>query len=339
MNHNRLAAALMLAWMQRGWLGCVLWPLSVLFGLLLRLRALAYRYGWIKQYKLAAPVIVVGNIFVGGTGKTPLTIWLLRQLRLAGYRPGVISRGYGSSHDEVRIVSDQSQAAEVGDEPLLIAQHSGCPVVVSRNRVQAGRTLLASFPEVNVIVSDDGLQHLALQRDVELMLFDARGIGNGWLLPAGPLREPQGRRRDLTIANLNPGEVISAALPADTVRMQLTGHRAVQLSNPGQVRALDAIDPGLQIVAAAGIGNPERFFTMLRAHGLQFATLPLADHFNFAMNPFKNLTADLILITEKDAVKCRQSKEIAADARIWVVPVEAELDAGIMDRILAKLHH
>lgn len=329
----------MQAWLQRSWLARLLSPLSVVFGLLLGIRNFLYRCGLLKQHRLAVPVIVVGNIFVGGTGKTPLTVWLLKQLKLAGYRPGVISRGYGARHDVVRTVTDQAQAQDVGDEPVLIAQLSACPVVVGSNRVQAGLNLLASFPDVNVIVSDDGLQHLALYRDVEIMLFDSRGAGNGWLLPAGPLREPVSRRRDITVANLNAGESVSADLPVDTVRMQLTGLSAVQLMNPAVRRPLEGFESGLQIVAAAGIGNPERFFTMLRAGGMQFSTLPLPDHFDFVINPFKNLTADLILITEKDAVKCRQSKEIASDARIWVVPVEAELDPGIVNRILALLNN
>jgi len=337
MNRSKLASTLMQAWLQRSWLAWLLSPLSLVFWLLLTARVFLYRCGWKKQHRLPVPVIVVGNIFVGGTGKTPLTLWLLEQLRRAGYRPGVISRGYGAQHDVVRIVTDQAQAQDVGDEPILIAQNSGCPVVVGSNRVQAGLTLLANFPEVNVIVSDDGLQHLALYRDVEIMLFDSRGPGNGWLLPAGPLREPLTRRRDITIVNLNAGESINAALPGDTVRMQLVGSSAVQLMNPALRRSLDRFESGLQIVAAAGIGNPDRFFAMLRARGLQFSALSLPDHFDFASNPFANLTADLILITEKDAVKCRQSKEIAADARIWVVPVEAELEPDLVKRILHLL--
>ena len=337
MNHNRLAPALLQAWLRRGWLACLLWPLSALFGLLIRARLFLYRNGLIRQHQMAVPVIVVGNIFVGGTGKTPLTVWLLNQLKLAGYHPGVISRGYGGRHDQVQLVSAQSHADEVGDEPVLIAQLSGCPVAVSRNRVQAGQSLLAAFPDVNVIVADDGLQHLALQRDVEIMLFDARGTGNGWLLPAGPLREPVSRYRDLTVVNLNPGEAIPASLPPDTLRMQLTGHRARRLTEAGPGVTLDSFGPDVRIVAAAGIGNPERFFMMLRQQGLQFTAMPLPDHFDFAINPFKNLSADLILITEKDAVKCRQSAEIAADARIWVVPVVAELAAGLMAVVMNKL--
>jgi tetraacyldisaccharide 4'-kinase len=310
----------------------------MLFGFLIRLRLFFYQCGWKKQSRLPVPVIVVGNIFVGGTGKTPLTIWLLNQLKLAGYRPGVISRGYGSEHAAPRVVSAQSQATEVGDEPVLIAQQTGCPVVVSRKRVDAGLSLLAAFPDVNVIVSDDGLQHLALYRDVEIMLFDARGAGNGWLLPAGPLREPLSRHRDFTVANLNQGEAISSDLPNNTTRMQLNGSCARQLMHADQIRLFADMNSSLNLVAAAGIGNPERFFAMLRQHGLHFSALPLPDHYNYAINPFAHLSADMILITEKDAVKCRLLNEIATDPRIWVVGVEADLDAGLMEAILNKLH-
>lgn len=327
----------MRAWLRRGWFAYLAWPVAQLFGVIIKLRTFLYQTGWLSQQKLTVPVIVVGNIFVGGTGKTPFTLWLLAQLKKAGYKPGVISRGYGRQQGAPCVVVADAQASQVGDEPILVAQQSACPVVVGRNRVDAGRLLLANFPDVNVIIADDGMQHLALARDVEIMLFDARGVGNGWLLPAGPLREPVTRQRDITVANLNAGETISPALPADTVRMQLTGTCAQRLLDADQTCELSVLDAGLKIVAAAGIGHPERFFAMLRQQGLRCASLPLPDHFDYSSNPFKNLTADMILITEKDAVKCRQSKEIAADKRIWVVAVEAEMDAGVMEKILKKL--
>jgi len=327
----------MRAWLRRGWFAYLAWPVAQLFGVVIRLRAFLYQIGWLSQQKLAVPVIVVGNIFVGGTGKTPFTLWLLVQLKKAGYQPGVISRGYGRKQDASCVVVADAQASQVGDEPILLAQQSSCPVVVGRNRVDAGRVLLANFPDVNVIIADDGLQHFALARNVEIMLFDARGVGNGWLLPAGPLREPVTRRRDITVVNLNAAEKMSPVLPSDTVRMQLTGTRAQRLLDANQTRELSVLDAGLKIVAAAGIGHPERFFAMLRQQGVRCASMSLPDHFDYVSNPFNNLTADMILITEKDAVKCRQSKEIAADVRIWVVAVEAEIDASVMEKILKKL--
>jgi tetraacyldisaccharide 4'-kinase len=339
MLKNRLTYALMRAWMQRGWFAYLTWPLAQLFGIVIRLRTFLYQRGWLAQYKLPVPVIVVGNIFVGGTGKTPFTLWLLQELKKLGYRPGVISRGYASQGSkDARVVSPDAQPAHAGDEPVLLAQQSACPVVVGPNRVEAGQFLLATFPEVNVIIADDGLQHLALARDVEVMLFDARGVGNGWLLPAGPLREPSARRRDITIANLNADQKIPVSLPTDTARMQLTTTRIWQLSDGRKIQVLSTLNPELKIVAAAGIGHPERFFAMLRQQGVRCTSLPLPDHFDYASNPFHHLSADLILITEKDAVKCRLSPEIAADPRIWVVAVTAQVDAGVLEKILNKIN-
>ena len=341
-NKSSLESTLSAAWQRRGLLACLLWPLSLLFGLVATLRRHLYAAGWQASTRLPVPVIVVGNIFVGGTGKTPLTIWLVQALREAGHVPGVISRGYaaqsGAGQSAVRHVSATSLAAEVGDEPLLIAGRAQCPVVVGRDRVAAAEALLQAHPEVNLILSDDGLQHYRLQRDIEIVLFDARGVGNGWLLPAGPLREPPSRRRDFTVVN---AATIPASMPASTVRMQLAGEQAVQLGDANRVRALASLrDPALRIAAAAGIGNPQRFFSMLTEAGLAFETLVLPDHHDFSDNPFAALQAELILITEKDAVKCRQIETIRNDPRIWVVPVTAQIDAALshqIHQILEKL--
>jgi tetraacyldisaccharide 4'-kinase len=179
-----------------------------------------YTLGWRRSTRLPVPVVVVGNIFVGGTGKTPLTIWLVDALRQAGYAPGVISRGYrgGGAGRGPHAVTVGGDPALCGDEPLLIAEQARCPVMVGRRRVAAAQALLQAHPEVDVIVSDDGLQHYALARDVEIVLFDSRGGGNGWLLPAGPLREPLHRRRDFTVVNVGAG---GAAAPAGAIRMEL----------------------------------------------------------------------------------------------------------------------
>lgn len=336
MSDPRLANAMLQIWTYRSWQARVLWPVSLLFGAVLRLRRLLYRARLLPQTRLAVPVIVVGNIFIGGTGKTPLTLWLVQQLQRAGYRPGVISRGYGASQDSARIVDAQALASEVGDEPLLLARR--CPVAVHRRRVQAGLALLAAFPEVDILIADDGLQHLALARDLEIMLFDGRGCGNGWLLPAGPLREPVSRSCDLTVVNLNAYEPMPSGMPQEAYRMQLNGTLAQQLMNPDQIQTLASLGAHLKIVAAAGIGHPARFFAMLRAQGVQCTTLSLPDHFDYLTNPFERLSADMILITEKDAVKCRQQSAIAADVRIWVVAVEAQLDPGFIPTLLRQLN-
>ena len=308
--------------------------MSLLFGLLTETRRQLYRAGVLRADRLPVPVLVVGNIFVGGTGKTPFTIWLAQQLRAAGFHPGVISRGYGASVNVPRLVGADASPEEVGDEPLLIARHGGCPMAVGRKRAAAGRTLLAAHPEVDVLLLDDGLQHYALARDLEIMLFDSRGAGNGWLLPAGPLREPLSRRRDVTVVNGG-----ATGMPAAAFGMQLRGQWAVNLQRPDQrmrLSELAARQPAPRIVAAAGIGNPERYFAMLEGEGLHISRMPLPDHYAFNENPFAGSDAEVILITEKDAVKCRQIEKINNDPRLWVVPVSAQIDSALAAQIVEK---
>ncbi len=319
-------------WLKRGVISVLLWPLSLLFRTIVAFRRFAYSNNLFKSSRLPVPVIIVGNVFVGGTGKTPLVIWLVGILRKAGFNPGVISRGYGISNDNPVLVTEHSKSDQAGDEPLLIVSKTGCPLVVCRKRVKAGEFLLNRHPDVDIIISDDGMQHYALARDVEIMLFDSRGGGNGWMLPAGPLREPVSRRRDFTVINGNnspaPGNPIYIN---DMVLMRMVTDSAEQLKDRTQVKKLQEIQTGssgksLKTVAAAGIGNPSRFFASLRMARLNFTEMPLPDHFAFTSNPFGTVDADVILITEKDAVKCAQIEEIVSDDRIWVVPARIEID-------------
>lgn len=336
MTTSSLESTLTRAWLRRGPLACALWPVSLLFRALAGTRAALYRSGILKSERLPVPVIVVGNIFIGGTGKTPLTIWLAEALRAAGFSPGVISRGHGSSSEHPREVTPQSTAAETGDEPLLIARRARCPVVVGRSRAQAGHALLAAHPQVNVIIADDGLQHYALARDIEIVLFDGRGVGNGWLLPAGPLREPPSRRRDFTVVNapeISPQ--LAQSVGGKPYRMHLAGEYAERLAAPHERVPLPAL-AGKRILAAAGIGNPGRFFAMLRAAGLAFDELALPDHHDFLDAPFEQAEAEVILITEKDAVKCGQIENLKNDPRLWVVPVAARIDAALAEQIVEK---
>ena len=331
-----LESILTRAWLHRGPLALALWPLALLFRLLAALRALLYRLGWLQRARLPVPVIVVGNIFIGGTGKTPLTIWLAEALGAAGLRPGVISRGHGSAQASAREVRPGSDPREVGDEPLLIAGRTGCPVFIGRRRAEAGRALLAAHPAVNVLITDDGLQHYALARDIEIVLFDGRGVGNGWLLPAGPLREPPSRRRDFTVINAPEiGPALAQAVGGRPFQMRLVGEFAAPLARPEARLPLQALR-GKRIVAAAGIGNPGRFFAMLRGAGLSIAELPLPDHHDFLDRPFDAVDADVILITEKDAVKCRQLDNLKDDPRLWVVPVTARIDPALAEQIVEK---
>lgn len=322
------------AWQARGPLACLLWPLSLLFGALAALRRALFALGIKRAQRLPVPVVVVGNVFVGGTGKTPFSIWLIDALRAAGYTPGLISRGYGGGAEGIREVLADSRAAEVGDEPLLIKLRSGVPLVVGRRRVAAAQALLAAHPEVDLLVSDDGLQHYALGRDIEIVLSDARGNGNGWLLPAGPLREPASRRRDFSVANLPPDQAAAAGQYA----MRLQPGLAWALAEPARQQALDSFGgTGQRLAAVAGIGNPGRFFATLRGAGLVFAERALPDHHDFADNPFAALDADVILITEKDAVKCKAIEAIQNDPRIWVVPVSARIEGALAQHIVEKL--
>lgn len=321
----------MRAWQHRGPLAYLLLPLSLLYRALMALRRRLFAAGLLKQTALPVPVIVVGNIFVGGTGKTPLVIWLVEQLRERGYRPGVISRGYGASVGAVTEVNAHSLPSEVGDEPVLIALKARVPVLVGQRRVQAAQRLLRLHPDTDVIVSDDGLQHYALGRQLEIQLSDARGHGNGWLLPAGPLREPASRRSDFYVGN---GMVPCAG----GYLMQLVGEHAEQLTDRAQRMALAALPAGARVAAAAGIGNPQRFFDMLSAQRVPLAqTIALPDHFDFSRNPFEGIDADFILVTDKDAVKCARIEALAKDQRLWVVPVEASIGEALADHIVEKL--
>jgi tetraacyldisaccharide 4'-kinase len=328
------------AWQRRGPLACALYPLSLLFRTLTALRRRLYRAGLLRSNRLPVPVVVVGNIFIGGTGKTPLTIWLVRQLRAAGLTPGVVSRGFGAKGSAPRPVTALSTPAQVGDEPVLIATRACCPVMVGRDRAAAGRALLAAHPEVNVIITDDGLQHYALQRDVEIMLFDGRGTGNGWTLPAGPLREGPGRRRDVTVVNtpeLTPALAQRVGNGGPVFQMTLLGDAAERLTDRHQrVTLAELAARPVKVAAVAGIGNPARFFAMLANAGLRCAELALPDHHDFLDNPLRGLDADVILMTEKDAVKCTQIEELKDDPRLWVVPVTARIDAALAEHIVEK---
>ncbi len=325
-------------WLSRGPLAWLLLPAGWLFRVVVGARRWLYRAGLREVARLPVPVIVIGNVFVGGTGKTPLVIWLVRMLGTAGYHPGVISRGYGGSQQAPQEVVPRTAsgvaARQSGDEPVLIASRTGCPVVVGRDRVAAARMLLRLHPAVDIIVSDDGLQHYRLPRQVEVAVFDARGTGNGWMLPAGPLREPATRARDFTVIN---GAASAPGVEGDTWQMTLVAGDAWQLTDPSRRMPLTSLCAGKQVLASAGIGNPARFFAMLTSMGLEFEALPLPDHYPFEHNPFEARTADIILVTEKDAVKCAGNAALDSDARIWVVPVTAALDEPLIERILERL--
>lgn len=295
-------------WQQRGLPARLLLPISWLYGALVWLRWTAYRRGWMASGHPGAYVIVVGNVVAGGAGKTPTTIALVEHLTRRGFRVGVVSRGHGRSTCETRPVQERDTAAQVGDEPLLIHRHTRVPVWVGASRLQAAHRLLQAHPDVQVIVCDDGLQHLALQRDLEICLMDDRGTGNGWLLPAGPLREPWPRHVDLLLHT--HGQTDGHGFLA---HRQLAP-RAVNAL--GQSCALQTLC-GQPVDAVAGLARPQAFFDMLRAHGLRLAdTHALPDHHDFSdWQPTPPTRA--LLCTEKDAVKLW-----AHQPEAWAVPLQ-----------------
>lgn len=291
------------------------------------LHRLPYSLGRKKPQRLPVPVIVVGNVTVGGTGKTPLVIALVEALRARGHKPGVISRGYGADTGTPQLLDASADAARVGDEPLLICNAADVPVAVGRDRVAAGRLLLAHH-DCDVIVADDGLQHYPLFRNVEICVIDgARRFGNGLLLPAGPLREPLARLGTVDFRVCNGGRA-----QADEVPMSLVGDIAVSLRDPSAHRPLSEFT-GRRVHAVAGIGNPARFFAMLRDAGLDVVEHPFPDHHAYVPGDLDFGGDAPVLMTEKDAVKCRA---FAAPDH-WQVPVRAVLPAGFFDAVSARL--
>ena len=326
-------------WLQKQWFCKSLWhllllPLACVYLELAHFRKLLFKLNVFKSYALPVPVIVVGNISVGGTGKTPAVIYLAHQLRLAGYYPGIISRGYGRSNSLVQAVSLSSTPEQVGDEPLLIATRTRCPVFVGNDRVAAGAALLKQHPEVNVIISDDGLQHYRLKRSMEVAVVDAdRGVGNGFLIPAGPLRESVARLSLVDVVIVN-GDLAALKLQLpnkNLFSMRLVGETFLSLD--GKQKKPAQYFKNKKLVAVAGIGNPDRFFGHLRTMHLDFQSQAFPDHHLFCLDDFASFKSKTILMTEKDAVKCRAFQ----DADIWMLPVDAMIEPGLMKNILNKL--
>ena len=298
---SALQRTLTRSWTHRGPLAWLLWPLALLFGALGALRRGLYQFGLLKVQRVPVPVIVVGNVVVGGSGKTPVVIALVQHLQARGLRVGVISRGYGRRARDCREVLDNSVTSDVGDEPALIKRATAASVFVAQRRFEAACALLARYPDTQVIVSDDGLQHLGLQRDLEICVFDDRGVGNGFLLPAGPLREPWPRAVDLVLhTGAHPAfagftaqrRLAQCALRADGRQIALT-----ELNDLTRIGAKP-------LLALAAIARPEDFFTMLRARGLHLArTLALPDHHDFACWSGSDYANYTVICTEKDAVK------------------------------------
>ncbi|KAB8313215.1 tetraacyldisaccharide 4'-kinase [Erwinia endophytica] len=317
-------------WSGRSVLYVLLLPLSWLYGLVTNLIRLSYVRGWRKAWRAPVPVVIVGNLTVGGNGKTPVVVWLVQALQQRGLRPGVVSRGYGGKADHYPLLlNDQTSSQQAGDEPVLIYQRTGAPVAVSPVRKEAVQALL-SGGDIDIVITDDGLQHYALARDFEIVVVDGqRRFGNGWWLPAGPMRERVSRLKSVDAVITNGGNARSGELP-----MQLQPGQAVNLKTH-EMRPVNTLE---NVVAMAGIGHPPRFFATLRQQGIEpVREVSFADHQEYTQPLLAALATEghVLLMTEKDAVKARH---FAAD-NWWYLPVDAQFpmaeSAALLDRIVA----
>lgn len=335
----------MSSFLEKAWYRSAPWllllaPLSKLFGFLAARRRRQFEIGRRTIYRAPVPVVVVGNITVGGTGKTPLTIALAEKLMGAGFNPGIVSRGYGSRSPNFPLtVTADTDVSLSGDEALLLARHLNCPVVIDPDRPAACRKLLKDFPDCNVILSDDGLQHYALARDIEIAVLDgARGLGNGFLLPAGPLREPKRRLEEVDYVVIN-GDADNSLAPHGYT-MQLEETELVSLAS-GEHWAVTDINSGQTVHAVAGIGNPRRFFDSLSACGFAIIAHAFPDHHVFRQEDIRFDDGLEVIMTEKDAVKCLdfcQSPDAPGCCQnCWYLKVAAHLPEEFFNTLLDRL--
>jgi tetraacyldisaccharide 4'-kinase len=308
-------------WYRRSALSAALWPLSLAFGAGVAARRALYRAGLLASDRLPVPVVVVGNRVVGGAGKTPLALWIAQALARRGRRPGIVSRGYGGAEAGPAEVPPGGDWRRYGDEPVLLAEARVAPVWIGRRRAAAARAMLSAHPDCDVVLCDDGLQHYALARDVEIAVVDARGDGNGFLLPAGPLREPASRRVDAIVGHGAPGDFSMRLEPAGFVRVA-----------DGAAVAVEALR-GRRLHAVAGIGHPQRFFDTLASLGLAFTPHAFPDHHAYAPGELDFPGCDAVLMTEKDAVKCRA---LGRDDLV-ALRVAARVDEALADFITARI--
>ena len=326
----RFATRLQRAWYRadgKDWLSIALLDVSWVYGALVKLRAKLYASGVMHSTRLNVPVIVVGNVIAGGAGKTPVTIEIVRHLQRIGWRPGVVSRGYGRKNTTVVEVLSTTPISDSGDEPALIYAAVNAPVFVASDRAEAALGLRAAHPEVNVIVCDDGLQHLALQRDIEICVMDERGVGNGRLQPAGPLREPWPRKIDFLLHRGNFEEGVAVQRELSHVALRADGSSVVPLAHLKDQ----------SLIALAGIAQPENFFRMLREAGLTLEdTIALPDHYDFNSTPRIFHAGQVLICTEKDAKKLSQATW-AKDLRIIAVPLVVTLPPAFYAALDEKL--
>lgn len=317
-------------WAEKSMTSLLLWPLTLLFRLLATLRRAAFKAGWIETWHSPVPVIIIGNISVGGAGKTPLVIALCELLTDKGANVGIVARGYGGKADFPLDVSAQSDPAVVGDEPVLIAKRTGLPVVVCKSRVAAVKHLIANH-KPDIVLSDDGLQHYALKRDIEIAVVDpVYRYGNGFCLPAGPLREPVSRLDSVDFT------VYSATATIETEELRrgytLTGHMVVDICDETSKRSLQSFS-GSTVHAVAGIASPAKFFNYLRGFGIEIVEHSFADHAAFNHEDMQFGDDIPVIMTEKDQVKCQKFDL----HNTWYLPVSAVLEESLEQDILSSL--
>ena len=313
-------------WYRRGPLAWVLWPVSIVFGIAVRLRRILYKLRLLPSKHPGLAVIVVGNLTVGGSGKTPLVLWTAEFLKAKGWSPAIVSRGYGAKLEAPRAATVADHATDVGDEPIVLSRRSGCPVWVGADRVAVIAALREQHPEVDVVILDDGLQHYRLRRDIEIAVVDSRGFGNGFMLPAGPLREPRSRLASVDAVVSHDNSSVQG------FRMCLAGETLHRMTDSRDRRPLAAF-AGQKVHAVAGIGDPNRFFLHLVERGLKVLPHPFPDHYAFSPQDLQFGDSQSVLLTEKDAVKLRH----VAAPHWWVLPVTANLDPAFSEWLLAKL--
>lgn len=334
-SHEGLKNSLQKAWLDKTFLSCLLWPLSQLYGAIVWTRRRFYHYGFLPSASTGVPTIIIGNVVAGGAGKTPLVIELVRHLRARGLQVGVISRGYGRAESKSQEVFEKTPIFESGDEPALIKRATNAPVFVASRRIEAARALLAAYPHTQVVVCDDGLQHYSLRRDIEVAVFDDRGTGNGWLLPAGPLREPWPWRLSQGIdLVLHTGQ--NPAFAGFTSSRQLADNAVA--ADGTQIGLANLVNQN--IVALAAIANPDAFFDMLKARGLKLSkTIRLPDHHDFSGFQIPADQGATVLCTEKDAVKLF-GQPSASSVKLFAVPLQFSAEPAFfaaLDDLLAPL--
>ena len=317
------------AWYKEMYISSALMSLSMLYDDAMRFRLFLYKKGLLKKTKLSVPVVIVGNITVGGTGKTPLIVWMARFLQEEGYTPGIISRGYGGNSQQwPQWVDENSNPELVGDEAVLMAQRADCPIAVGPERVKAAQMLLDKS-DCNIILSDDGLQHYALERDIEIAVVDGeRRFGNGYTLPCGPLREPIERLRKVDLVIVNG---VEADCKENEFSMAVEGDVLVNLVTKEE-KLLSEFN-GRSCHALAGIGNPKRFFNLLEKQQISIDTLAFQDHHQFKLEDISFNDDKPVLMTEKDAVKCLA---FATDKH-WYLPVKAKPEQTFIDKLLTLI--